>query len=108
MEHPRLIHPSNKAIYNSEKMEKTTLFQSEQMLVGLNAFKEGQEHKIHAHNGMDKMYHVLEGSGLVLLEGKEISMKAGNILIAPSGVPHGIRNTGNENLLVLAVLAPSP
>ena len=48
MEHPRIIHPKNEAIYNSEKMGKTTLFQSERILVGLNAFQEGQEHKIHA------------------------------------------------------------
>ena len=30
------------------------------------------------------------------------------MLIAPAGVPHGIRNTGGERLLVLAILAPSP
>jgi mannose-6-phosphate isomerase-like protein (cupin superfamily) len=30
------------------------------------------------------------------------------MLIAPSGVPHGIRNDGNENLVVLAILAPGP
>jgi mannose-6-phosphate isomerase-like protein (cupin superfamily) len=35
-------------------------------------------------------------------------MAAGLMLVAPAGVPHGIRNTGGERLLVLAVLAPSP
>ncbi len=108
MDHPRIITPSNEADYNSEKMGKATLFQSERMLVGLNGFEVGQEHKLHAHQGMDKMYHVLEGSGLFLLEGKELPMEAGNLLIAPSGVLHGIRNTGNMKLLVMVVLAPSP
>ena len=108
MDHPRIITPENEASYNSEKMGKATLFQSERMLVGLNCFEAGQEHKLHAHQGMDKMYHVLAGAGLFLLEDKELPMKAGTMLIAPSGVPHGIRNTGNAKLLVLSVLAPSP
>ena len=30
------------------------------------------------------------------------------LLIAPAAVPHGIRNTGKDRLLVLAILAPSP
>lgn len=108
MKHPQLIIPANLAQYNPDKMGKTTLFQSERMLVGLNCFEPGQEHKLHAHEGMDKMYQVLEGSGLFLLKQEELPMEAGNMLIAPSGVPHGIRNTGKKNLLVLAVLAPSP
>jgi mannose-6-phosphate isomerase-like protein (cupin superfamily) len=57
---------------------------------------------------MDKVYHVLAGEGLFLLEGRELPMAAGTMLVAPQGVPHGIRNTGRERLLVLAVLAPAP
>ncbi|MBW2714228.1 MAG: cupin domain-containing protein, partial [Deltaproteobacteria bacterium] len=68
----------------------------------------GQEHKLHAHTGMDKMYQVIEGSGLFLLEGREVAMEPGVLLIAPADVPHGIRNTGSERLLVLAVLSPAP
>jgi quercetin dioxygenase-like cupin family protein len=78
------------------------------MLVGLNAFEPGQEHRLHAHPGMDKVYHVLEGHGHFLLEGREVEMEAGTMLIAPEGVPHGIRNSGERRLVVLAVLAPAP
>ena len=108
MEHPEVIHPQQHAVYNRLKMGKSTLFQSQRMLVGLNAFEPGQEHKLHSHAGMDKLYHVLSGQGLFLLEKREIDMQAGALLVAPEGVPHGIRNTGTERLLVLAVLAPSP
>ncbi len=108
MEHPDVIHPQHHAVYNRDKMGKSTLFQSPRMLVGLNAFEPGQEHKLHSHAGMDKLYHVLSGQGLFLLEHREIEMQAGTLLVAPEGVPHGIRNTGTERLLVLAVLAPSP
>lgn len=108
MDHPEAIRPEEHAVYASEKMGKTTLFSSERIMVGLNAFEIGQEHKLHAHEGMDKVYHVIEGSGVFVLEDRTLPMEAGVMLIAPEGVPHGIRNTGQTRLLVLAILAPSP
>lgn len=108
MTHPSVIRPAGHAVYAAGKMGKTTIFESPRLLVGLNAFEPGQEHHLHAHAGQDKVYHVLEGAGLFLLEGQELPMIAGDLLVAPEGVPHGVRNTGPTRLLVLAVLAPSP
>ncbi len=108
LDHPAAIRPEEHAVFDAARMGKSTLFQSERLLVGLNAFEPGQEHRLHAHAGLDKVYHVLAGSGLFLLEGREVPMSAGTLLIAPAEVPHGIRNTGRTRLLVLAILAPSP
>ena len=108
IDHPDVIRPEDHAVYDSRKMGKSTIFQSDRILVGLNAFEPGQEHAIHAHLGMDKVYHVLSGRGLFLLENGQRPMQAGALLVAPADVPHGIRNTGSERLLVLAILAPPP
>ena len=108
MDHPAAIRPEEHAVYANEKMGKSTLFSSSRIMVGLNAFEAGQEHKLHAHEGIDKVYHVLEGSGVFVLEDRTLPMEAGVMLIAPEGVPHGIRNTGEGRLLVLAILAPAP
>ena len=108
MTHPTIIAPRAHAVYSAQKMGKTNLFESPRLLVGLNAFEPGQEHALHAHAGQDKVYHVLEGDGAFLLEGRELSMQAGDLLVAPEGVPHGIRNTSARRLLVLAILAPAP
>jgi mannose-6-phosphate isomerase-like protein (cupin superfamily) len=35
-------------------------------------------------------------------------MEPGIMLVAPDGVSHGIRNTGDGRLIVLAVLSPAP
>jgi quercetin dioxygenase-like cupin family protein len=108
MEHPKAIRPEQLAKWSSEKMGKATIFRSDHVMVGLNAFEPGQEHALHAHQGMDKVYHVLTGTGLFLLEDREIPMEAGVMLVAPEGVPHGIRNSGDARLVVLAILAPGP
>ena len=70
MQHPDAIRPEQHAVFGEKKMGKATLFESERILVGLNSFEPGQEHKLHAHAGMDKVYQVLEGSGVFLLEGR--------------------------------------
>jgi quercetin dioxygenase-like cupin family protein len=108
MDHPEVIRPADHAEFHPDKMGKKTLFQSPRLLVGLNAFEPGQAHALHAHAGMDKVYHVVEGEGRFLLEGRELPMKAGDLLVAPEGVPHGVRNSGGSRLVVLAILAPAP
>jgi len=108
MKHPTVMRPAEHAEWRADRMGKSTLFESPRLLVGLNAFEPGQSHALHAHAGMDKLYWVVEGEGVFLLEGSELPMRAGDALVAPEGVPHGIRNTSGARLLVMAVLAPAP
>jgi mannose-6-phosphate isomerase-like protein (cupin superfamily) len=108
MEHPSAIRPEEHAVFDPAKMGKATLFRSERLLVGLNCFEPGQEHALHAHAEMDKVYLVVSGRGCFVLEGRELPMEAGAMLVAPQGVAHGIRNAGSERLVVLAILAPAP
>ena len=108
MPHPSVIRPADHAEWRSDKMAKTTIFESARLLVGLNCFEIGQSHALHSHQGMDKVYQVVEGDGVVLLDGRELPIKAGEMVVAPNGVPHGIRNDGPGRLVVLVILAPAP
>ena len=108
MNHPVVIDPRAHADWRADRMGKSTIFESSRLLLGLNAFEPGQSHALHAHAGMDKVYQVIEGEGLFLLEGRELPMQAGDLLVAPEGVPHGVRNDGPGRLLVMAILAPAP
>ncbi len=108
MDHPTVLKPQDHAVWQAAKMGKSTLFESPRLLVGLNAFEPGQSHPLHAHAGMDKVYQVVDGDGVFLLDGRELPARAGDLLVAPADVPHGIRNPGPGRLLVLAILAPGP
>ncbi len=46
------------------KFYKTTLFQSDRLMLGLNCLEPGQTQHVHDHADQDKFYHVLEGVGL--------------------------------------------
>ncbi len=68
----------------------------------------GQENSTHTHPDSAHVITVLAGSGEYLKDGSPVPIKAGECLIVPRGVVHGLRNTGGERLSYLAVTNVSP
>jgi quercetin dioxygenase-like cupin family protein len=91
-----------------EKFYKTTLWQGEHMMVGLNCLEPGQTQKIHAHEGVEKFYFVLEGSGIFTVGDEEKAAGTGSLVVAPAGIPHGVTNNGRARLSLLVVMSPLP
>ena len=91
-----------------EKFYKTTLFQGEHMMVGLNCLEPGQTQSAHAHEGADKFYFVLAGSGTFTVGDEERQAQAGTVVAAPAGIKHGVTNSGDERLSLLVAIAPPP
>ncbi|MBA2702463.1 MAG: cupin domain-containing protein [Blastocatellia bacterium] len=91
-----------------EKFYKTTLFQGAHLMVGLNCLEPGQTQSAHAHQGADKFYFVLEGSGTFVVGDEERQAEAGTVVTAPAGIKHGVTNSGNERLSLLVAIAPPP
>lgn len=74
--------------------------------VTLRNFEPGQETPLHVHEANAHCIYVLKGSGLVLTEsGPPLPIEAGQFLIVPRQVPHGLRNTGKGRLSYLGVNA---
>jgi len=99
---------SSLAKFESGKMGKTTLVHGDFLLAGLNSFEPGQEHAPHAHEGQDKLYVVLEGSGIVSVDDHAELLTAGDAAFVPAGVIHSISNPGPGRMVVMAVLSPPP
>ena len=103
-----LVKAASTAVFNPEKMGKTTLVQGTQMMAGLNCFEPGQEHALHTHAGQEKLYLVLEGTAIVQIGEEQQTLTAGDGAFAATSVPHSVRNPGPGRLVILAVLAPPP
>jgi quercetin dioxygenase-like cupin family protein len=99
---------SSLAKFAPDKMGKSTLVHGDFLFAGLNSFEPGQEHAPHAHEGQDKLYLVLEGSGVVRIDDQAEVLNAGDAAFAPAGVVHSIHNSGAERLVVMAILSPPP
>lgn len=97
-----------RAVFHPDKMGKSSLAEGEHLYAGLNAFEPGQQHAAHIHPDQDKLYTVLEGEAEVTLDTQTERIGPGAVVLAPAGVPHGIRNPGPARLIVLVVFSPPP
>jgi quercetin dioxygenase-like cupin family protein len=100
--------PRREAAWRPDKMGKSTLWSSERLMLGVNAFEPGQAHAPHAHAGSDKVYCVVEGRGLFSLADEVHELGPGDVLVAPAGVEHGVENRSEARLTVLVTMSPPP
>jgi quercetin dioxygenase-like cupin family protein len=91
-----------------DKMAKIALATTARAQMDLYCVAPGQDQKPHTHGDQDKFYVVLEGRGRFRLGATEHVLDAGDALVAPAGVEHGLLNDGDRPLLVLVVVTPPP
>lgn len=103
-----IAHYKDHIGFKAEKFYKTTLFQGQHLMVGLNCLKPGQVQSVHDHADQDKFYYVVEGVGLFTVGEEEIEADEGNVIWAKAGIPHGVANKSDNNLVILMGIAPSP
>lgn len=100
------IHPLEHARTRDEKPFKTTFHLSERLLVGLNTLKPDQEQHLHKHEQQDKCYLVLSGKGTFTVADTTQSCGPGDLILAPAGIIHGVKNDGDEPLSFITIIAP--
>ena len=66
----------------------------------------GSSTLLHKHMQSEEMYHILQGTGLMVLEDREFRVKPGDTVYIPQGAAHNIRNQGKEPLKILCCSSP--
>jgi quercetin dioxygenase-like cupin family protein len=60
----------------------------------------------HSHKVQEQVYHVIEGEGLMHIDGKDHVVRRHDFIYLPPGVLHSIENTGTSDLVFLVVTSP--
>ncbi|CAA9444185.1 hypothetical protein AVDCRST_MAG82-3165 [uncultured Rubrobacteraceae bacterium] len=94
--------------FSEEKMQKNALFDSPHLFYDAYCLLPGQSQKVHAHEGSDKVYYVLRGTGHFTVGAEERDLAEGHAVIARAGDPHGVSNDTQEDLVLLVTMAPRP
>ncbi|HVH69161.1 MAG TPA: cupin domain-containing protein [Gemmatimonadales bacterium] len=102
-----LQHLPARAQFSGAKMTKLDCYRSDRLLVGLNCFEPGQEQKPHTHAGADKFYFVVSGKARFVVGDGTVDAAAGDLVLAPAGVPHGV-GRALERTVLLVGIAPAP
>ena len=61
---------------------------------------------LHTHKVQEQVYHVLEGEGLMEIDGKAHVVRKHDVIFLPPGVEHSIANTGLVDLVFLVATSP--
>ncbi|OQX15919.1 MAG: hypothetical protein BWK76_12385 [Desulfobulbaceae bacterium A2] len=60
----------------------------------------------HRHRSSEEMYHVLRGTGTMLLDGRTLTLGVGDTVRIPPGSIHALHCDANEDLVVLCCCTP--
>lgn len=59
------------------------------------------------HNDVDQILFFIEGSGMAILDGSEITVNEEDVLYIQRGAKHNIINTGSEKMKIVSIYAPA-
>jgi len=66
----------------------------------------GQSTRAHFHPRAEEIYYILQGKGLMRMNGKEFLVGPGHAIAIPAGTPHQMHQQGHEDLVFLCCCAP--
>jgi quercetin dioxygenase-like cupin family protein len=102
------IRVADRLQFSPEKMKKVGLVDTPSLFCDAYCLEPGQEQAGHRHAVGDKLYYVLSGAGRIRVGPDEHDVGPGDLVCAPAGEEHGVRNPGPERLALLVMMAPKP
>ena len=88
--------------YQDGQIVSRTLVQNKAVSITLFAFEAGEEISTHASGG-DAMVYVLDGSGVITIDEKSYTPKAGECIVMPAGHPHAVAAAERFKMLLVVV-----
>lgn len=73
-------------------------------LFSLIQVKPGQEVEYHKHVGESESYFFLSGKGIYNDNGTKVDIVPGMTTLTPSGESHSVKNTGDEDVVFIALI----
>jgi len=68
----------------------------------------GHKFPNHLHPSSDDVIYILRGRAILKIGGEEMEVSAGELVVAPEGVPHSAFNPTDEDVEMLVFQAPLP
>lgn len=74
--------------------------------VHLGRLEPGGEIYVHTHDTQTETFHILSGQAVCTMGDKKIEYGPGTCGTAPPGIPHGLKNEGQEPVVLMAMFTP--
>jgi quercetin dioxygenase-like cupin family protein len=90
--------------YTEGQVVSRTLAQGKSVSITLFAFAEGEEISSHSSGG-DAMVYLLDGEAEITIGEEKFSLKKGETIVMPAGVPHALLAVKKFKMLLVVVFA---
>ena len=85
---------------------RSVLFTGEKSQLVIMSLKPGEDIGEETHDDGDQLLYLVKGTGVVVIEGKEVAFEKGSIFCVPKGTRHNVKNLGDEPMKLFTVYAP--
>lgn len=87
---------------------RQVVYTGEHSQVVLMSLPPGGEIGLETHPDNDQLFHFVQGSGKVTVDGNEYAVSAGSAAVVPAGAEHNVTNASNSEALKLyTIYAPA-
>lgn len=86
--------------YTTDTTNRKIVFDNEQSSLTLFAFKAGTKREPHCDE-KDEVTQIIEGLADVTIDDKVYRLKAGEMIVMPARIPHGLRAVEDTKMLLL-------
>ncbi len=93
--------------YQDGSIVSRTIIDKNEGTITVFAFAEGQRLSTHSAP-FDALVEVIEGTGIITIDGEDHSVKAGQQIIMPANKPHGVAANGPFKMVLIMVRAAQP
>jgi quercetin dioxygenase-like cupin family protein len=88
--------------YQPGRVVSLTLVQNEALSMTLFAFAKGEGVSTHSAPG-DAMVYIIDGQAEVTIGGDKLNVTAGQTVVMPADIPHGLEATEDFKMLLILV-----
>ena len=92
--------------FATQKRIRKKLLGSEKLVAEMVCYEPGQATPEHAHPKQDEIFYVVEGSGTMMVNGKEIPLKPTSLILVKDREKHGVRTLPDSRLVLMFIKAP--
>ena len=91
--------------YEEGRVVSRTFAQNASLSLTLFSFDEGEGVSTHTAPG-DAMVHILDGEAVVNIDGKEMTVRKGQVVVMPADIPHSVTAAKPFKMLLTLVKRP--
>ncbi len=70
--------------------------------IGMTTIHPGASIGVHPHDDNEEVYLILAGEGVATIDGREVRVRPGDVMVNHPGCSHGLRNDSAEELRIFA------